>query len=330
MSGSVQRESGSLQRKDKNVRCSHKGRGCFDMERKTEDKHALEQKNQNWEEKKRALESYMDELAGADILVAFSGGADSALLLAAACRAAKRRAAADGVTASRIFAATVATRLHPAQDEKVAAQVAAALGASHLVIRIDELSEAGIEDNPAERCYLCKKYLFGRLLEEAGRLGISTVLEGTNADDLQVYRPGIRAVRELGILSPLAQLGFTKEEVRALAAEYGLSVSNRPSSPCLATRFPYGTKLSYERMEAVDKGEQYLRSLGFYNVRLRVHQDVARIEVDAKDRGRLLEQADGILSYIKRLGFVYVTLDLEGFRSGSMDVGISKDVGISQ
>lgn len=139
-----------------------------------------------------------------------------------------------------------------------------------------------------------------------------------------MYRPGIRALGELGILSPLAQAGLTKAEVRRLAGEYGLSAANRPAAPCLATRFPYGARLSYETMEKINQAEEYIRGLGFYNVRIRLHGDIARIEVDSRDMDRLFAERQKLTEYMKDMGFVYVTLDLEGFRSGSMDVGIVK------
>ncbi len=268
-----------------------------------------------------ALKGYMERFSGKKIMVAFSGGVDSSLLLAAACEA----AASCGGAQPQVYAATVHTRLHPVEDEQVARRVAAEMGAQHLVCRIDELEEAGIGHNPVDRCYLCKRYLFTRLKEEGEKRGIDVILEGTNADDLLVYRPGIRAVRELGIASPLAELGFSKKEVRRLAAEYGISVADRPSAPCLATRFPYGESLSYERMEQVDRGERFLKKLGFYNVRLRAHGDTARIEVDGKDMGIALEHREEITARIRELGFDYVTLDLEGFRSGSMDVRIGRN-----
>ena len=268
-------------------------------------------------EKREALERYMEKLPGNAVMVAFSGGVDSSLLLAAACRAA---ASCKGPDKKRVYAATVHTSLHPVRDAGVAERVAKELGADHLVIGIDELKDADIADNPSDRCYRCKKFLFTRLLEKAEELGVTAVLEGSNADDTFAYRPGIRAVKELGVRSPLMELGLTKQEVRALAAQYGISVADRPSAPCLATRFPYGTRLSPERMRQVDEGEQFLRSLGFYNVRLRAHGSIARLEVDKKDMARLLEQAEAVTEKIKALGFFYVTLDLEGFRSGSMDV----------
>lgn len=261
---------------------------------------------------RQKLLQYMRRFTDQKIMVAFSGGVDSSLLLAAACEAAKEW---NGV----VYAATVHTRLHPAEDAPAARRVAEETGAEHLVIEIDELEDAGIQNNPVDRCYLCKKYLFTRLQERARECGAAVILEGTNADDLLVYRPGIRAVKELGIMSPLAELGLTKAQVRAAAEEYGISVSNRPSSPCLATRFPYGTVLSYEKMRLVDIGESFLKGFGFYNVRLRVHDDTARIEVDEKDIPILLEHRQDILNRIRELGFAYVTADLAGFRSGSMD-----------
>jgi len=188
-------------------------------------------------------------------------------------------------------------------------------------LKIDELGEADIAENPVERCYRCKRYLFKKILKEADRLGVSRVIEGTNADDLHVYRPGIRAVRELGIISPLADIGITKEEVRLMAREYGISVAEKPSVPCLATRFPYGTHLTGEKLQKVEEGERFLKALGLYNVRLRVHGEIARIEVDRQDMPLLMGQKDLAVEYLKKLGYTYITLDLEGFRSGSMDAG---------
>ncbi len=144
-------------------------------------------------------------------------------------------------------------------------------------------------------------------------------MDGTNADDMQQYRPGIAALRELQIASPLAESGMTKDDIRSMAAEYGLSVADRPSSPCLATRFPYDAPLSGAMMQKVEKGEGFLKSLGFYNVRLRVHGELVRIEVDSKDLQLLLQHRASIITTLKKLGYMYITIDLEGFRSGSMD-----------
>ena len=150
-------------------------------------------------------------------------------------------------------------------------------------------------------------------------MGASVILEGTNEDDLHVYRPGLRAIRELEIISPLADTGFTKEEVRKLAEELGISVAKRPSTPCLATRLPYGEEIRPEMLEKIAKGEAFLREQGFPVVRLRVHGNIARIEIPQGDFGRFSELGGEIARELKKMGFLYITLDMEGFRSGSMD-----------
>ncbi len=222
----------------------------------------------------------------------------------------------------KVYAATIHTRLHPLKEIEETKDICREIGAEHIILKVDELKEAGIMDNPVNRCYLCKKQIFLKIKEKASELGAGTILEGTNEDDLHVYRPGIKALRELGIVSPLAEAGLCKKEVRTLAAEYGLKTSSKPSAPCLATRFPYGTALDYEKLARVEKGEDYLKALGFQNVRLRIHDDTARIEVDEDAFERLMEHRKEIIARLKELGYVYITLDLEGFRSGSMDVKI--------
>lgn len=263
--------------------------------------------------KREKLKAVLNEFLKEDCAVAFSGGVDSSLLLRFACDAAKK-------TGAKVYAITMDTNLHPKGDVKIAERVAKEAEAEHIVIRLDELNEAGIENNPEDRCYKCKGFLFGKLKEKAAELGARTVLEGTNADDLKVYRPGISAIRELGIKSPLADAGFTKEEIRSIAGEMGISTASRPSAPCLATRFPYGTRLSYDELRKVETGEEYIKSLGFYNVRLRIHGDIARIEVDKESLPELISSADDIAGRLKELGYRYITADLSGFRSGSMDI----------
>ncbi len=278
-----------------------------------------------------------------NVMVAFSGGVDSALLLKLVCDAAGEKNISAGQDEPekengrdgriRVYAATVRTRLHPADNSEKAARLARELGAIPKILETDELEEAGIAENPKNRCYLCKKSIFGKMKKLAGELSVSRILEGTNGDDLHQYRPGIAALQELGIISPLAEAGLTKQEIRVLAGELGLSVSDKPSAPCLATRLPYGERIDYSLLAKIDEGEEYLRKLGFYNVRIRVHRaaaagfqegeltgSTARIEVDEKDFQKLLERKQEITDRIKRLGFSYVTLDLEGFRSGSMDL----------
>lgn len=270
-----------------------------------------------YKERCSRLKDILKEVTKENVMLAFSGGVDSSLLLKLLCQAAKE-------TGRQVVAVTMATELHPAQDAEIARKVAEESGAVHKVIYVDELSHAGIQYNPENRCYLCKKYLFSELLRAADKAGISTVLEGTNADDLKVYRPGIQAVKELGIQSPLAEAGMTKADIRKLASEYGISVADRPASPCLATRFPYGTKLSIENMQMADEAEKFIRDLGFYNVRVRIHQDTARIEVDDKDLISFLNYRKTVILRLKELGFTYITADLEGFRSGSMDVNLKQ------
>lgn len=272
-----------------------------------------------YEEKKTRLKKQIQIYADEGCIVAFSGGVDSSLLLKLVCEAAGN-AARPG--AGKIYAVTMQTRLHPVCEIEHARKVAEEIGAAHMVISVDELEEAGIRQNPTDRCYRCKKQLFMKILQAASRLEIPNILEGTNEDDLHVYRPGLKALRELGVISPLADAGFTKSDVRRLAEEYGLSVSDRPAVPCLATRFPYGTSLSYEELHKVEQGETYLKSFGLYNVRLRIHDGIARIEVDTEEFPILFKHRKEIISYVKDLGYSYVTLDLEGFRSGSMDINI--------
>lgn len=269
-----------------------------------------------YEEKKELLNRFMDEYLQSDCIVAFSGGTDSSLLLKLACESAKK-------TGSKVYAVTIHTKLHPMKDLEIARRVAGETGAEHIILEINELDEAGIENNPKDRCYRCKKCLFQKMRELAGEKKVATIMEGTNEDDLHQYRPGIRALRELKIASPLAEAEFTKKEVRQLAGEFGISVADRPSNPCLATRFPYQTLLSFETMRKVEAGEELIRNLGFYNVRIRVHDHMARIEVDEESLQNLLEHRDKIISFLKQQGFEYITVDMEGFRSGSMDMNLN-------
>ena len=274
---------------------------------------ALNDQPLTYEEKKQSLIYDIHKITKKDMVLAFSGGVDSSLLLKICCEEAKKNG-------TKVYAVTVHTELHPMKDLEIASKVAKEAGAEHIIVHIDELEEAGIKNNPVDRCYLCKKCLFGKLKKKAEELKAGCIVEGTNEDDLHVYRPGIRALKELAIVSPLAMNGITKAEVRKIAAEYGVSVANRPSTPCMATRFPYGAALDYNNMRHAEAGEEWIRKLGFYNVRIRVHDNIARIEIDKEDMIRFLEIKDQIIEKLKELGYDYVTLDLEGFRSGSMDL----------
>lgn len=269
-----------------------------------------------YEEKKTAFYDKMKEYTRQDICIAFSGGVDSSLLLMAAQKSMEEN--------RKIYAVTFDTMLHPACDLENAKKVAEEAGVAHKILFLNELEQADIRFNPVNRCYLCKKALFQRLKEFADSKGISLILEGTNVDDLHVYRPGLQAVRELGIISPLADAGFTKKEVRQLAAELGVSVADRPSTPCLATRLPYGAEIKAEVLEQIEKGEEFLKKEGFFQVRLRLHGEIVRIEIPQKDFSEFLDKRERIAEQLKKLGFSYITLDIQGFRSGSMDENIKK------
>lgn len=271
------------------------------------------------ENKLTQLQQYMERLVKEGLCIAFSGGVDSSLILKVACRAGEN-------LEKQVYAITFKSQLHPMSDITISKRVAKEMGAIHKIIEINEFENKEILSNPVNRCYLCKKSLFSNLQQVAKELNLKYVVDGTNADDLKVYRPGVRALQELGIVSPLAELSITKQEVRQLASKLNISVSLRPSAPCMATRLPYNTQINFELLENIEKGEEFIKGLGFDIVRLRVHNDIVRIEVPKGDLGELLEKGEEIIKYLKNLGFTYITLDIEGFRSGSMDVYIEKIV----
>lgn len=273
--------------------------------------------NGETQSKEKKLKEILREYTKSHVCLAFSGGTDSSLLLRMTADAAKENK-------TKVYAVTFNTVLHPSCDLEIAEKVAKEVGVEHEVLFIDELANPAICRNPENRCYLCKKMLFEKLCAFAEKTGAPVIMEGTNEDDLHVYRPGLQAVKELGVKSPLAEAGLTKEEVRLLARNLGISVADRPASPCLATRLPYGAALETGLLRRVEAGEQYLNTLGFSAVRLRIHGDIARIEVPTKDFPSVLTQNTEIVSHLKKLGFLYVTLDLQGFRSGSMDEVLQK------
>ena len=273
-----------------------------------------------FEEKYQKLQEIIEEDTKNDIVIAFSGGVDSSVLLKTAVAHAKKHG-------TKVYAITANTELHPMNDLAVAKKVAKEMGADHKVLQINELADADIIENPVDRCYRCKKFLFTGIQNMAKELGAAIIYDGTNTDDLKVYRPGLKALEELGVKSPLRLAEFSKEDVRKLAAKEQISVASRPSAPCLATRFPYDTTLTIEDMERVDKGENFLKKYDLYNVRIRVQGDTARIEVDTKYFDKIMENREEIVDYLKGLGYSYIALDLEGFRSGSMDIHVQKNKG---
>ncbi len=265
-------------------------------------------------QKYEQLKAYFKSYANAGICIAYSGGVDSTLLL---------KAAVDAVQPKPVFAVILETQLHPHSDTEQAYALAQKLGAEPKIIQVDEFQNPEILQNPVNRCYLCKHLLFSQLKELAAFHGCQAVFDGTNKDDEHEYRPGMKVLQELQIKSPLLELGITKSEVRAISALVGLPTASVPSTPCLATRLPYGAYLDRTLLARIHEGETLLRNRGFYNVRLRYHEPILRIEINCDEFEQLLAQRETILSELKKLGFSYITLDLEGFRSGSMDQKIS-------
>lgn len=271
-------------------------------------------------EQEQRLREQLRRWAGQGICLAFSAGVDSSLLLQLACQEA---AAANAQVQAVIFA----TQLHPAADVQLARQLCAQMGAVLHVVQVDEFDLPAVRYNAPDRCYHCKKELFSQLIKQARQLGCQVCMDGTNADDLGQYRPGLRALKELGIVSPLAELGITKAQVRQMAEKLGLCVAQRPSSPCLATRLPYGAEVRPELLRRIEQAETQLKEMGFPVVRVRVHGEIVRLEVPLEQLSQVLSRRASIVECVQAQGFGYVTLDLEGFRSGSMDIGLKKGDG---
>lgn len=259
----------------------------------------------------KKIQEFVNNIADDGLCIAFSGGVDSTLLL---------KIAVD--TGKRVHAVMFNTQLHPCGEEDEARRLASEIGADITVMEIDEFSNPEILKNPVNRCYICKKMLFSKLKDFARENGYDKIIDGTNADDHKEYRPGIKALAELGIVSPLAELGITKAQIRKYAKELGVTVHNKPSAPCMATRFPYDTELTRAMLDKVEIAENFLKELGMKVCRLRIHGDTARIEVNEADFEAVIKNKEAIIKQFKELDSRYVTLDLEGFRSGSMDKGL--------
>jgi len=246
-----------------------------------------------------------------NVAVAFSGGVDSTFLLAVAHQ----------TLTGKVIAITAKSGLFPAREMEEARRFAAEKGIHHIVYELDILSIAGFAKNPENRCYICKKNLFIKFLEITAEQGIQHLAEGSNIDDDSDYRPGAQAIRELKIFSPLREAGFTKTEIRQLSREMGLFTHDKPSFACLASRFPYGETITHEKLKAVEISEQLLFDLGFRQARVRSHGNLARIEINPDEMERLMSPAirETIYSKIKHAGFAYTTLDMLGYRTGSMN-----------
>ncbi|MBI5233513.1 MAG: ATP-dependent sacrificial sulfur transferase LarE [Deltaproteobacteria bacterium] len=249
------------------------------------------------------------------LLVSFSGGVDSTFLL---------KAAKDTLGTS-VAALTATSPTYPEREFLEAKALAGSIGVTHIVVESNELEIPNFAENTEKRCYYCKTELFSLCLKEAERLGIAFVADGANADDLKDYRPGSGAAHELGVRSPLMEAGLTKAEIRYLSLCMGLSTWEKPNLACLSSRFPYGTRITEERVRKISECEDFLFNLGFRGFRVRFHNEIARIEVQSSDISRFLDNGVRgiIVMRFKEIGFTYVTVDIEGYRTGSMNEVIS-------
>ena len=282
------------------------------------------------------------------VAIAFSGGVDSALLLKAACDALGemtdfsntnstdtcRVDGAAGIantdvanTNPRVLAITADSRVFPGRERSESIEFCKNLGCRQILFHFEEMDVPGFADNPPDRCYICKKALFTRMKALTAENGMDILAEGSNMDDLGDYRPGLRAIAELHIESPLREAGLTKAEIRFLSKELGLPTWQKPSFACLASRFVYGETITEDKLAMVEQGEQLLFSLGFHQFRVRIHGTLARIELLPEEMDRLLTPTlrAEIAEKFREFGFSYVTLDLQGYRTGSMNEGMQEE-----
>ena len=262
------------------------------------------------------MDSKLDRLNGLlrqtnHVLVAFSPGVDSTFLLKVA----------HMVLGERAVALTASSPTAPPGELEAAKEFAANLGCRHIILDSHELANPSFHQNPVNRCFFCKDELYRICREQADRLGIGAVVDGTNLDDLKDHRPGLKAAKEWGIRHPLVEAEMTKDDIRRHSRELGLPTWDKPSSPCLSSRFPYGTEINLERLKQIGTCELFMKELRFREFRVRYHGDLARIEVAANELDRLFEKEtrEAIIDKFKEVGFSYVSLDLQGYRTGSLN-----------
>lgn len=259
--------------------------------------------NYKYERLKRLLKNY------SSVLVAFSGGADSTLLLKVA----------HDVLGKKVMAVTASSEIYPPGEADEAKSLARLIGAEHVIVETSGLKSRAFAGNPPDRCYHCKKEVYAGLLELARQRGFNCVVDGVNEDDVDDYRPGIRAGREMGVRSPLKEAGFTKQKIHALSRELSLPTAGKPANPCLASRFPYGTEITKEGLKRVSEAEVFLRNIGLPQLRVRHHGNLARIEVPGEYLDYIVERATEVNTRLKEIGYTYVSLDLQGYRTGAMN-----------
>ncbi len=249
------------------------------------------------------------------VAIAFSGGVDSTLLLKVA----------HDMLGDNVLAVTARSLSFPKRELDEATAFCQKEGIRHATVDSEELSIAGFSHNPVDRCYLCKHALFEKILQIAKEHHLAAVAEGSNLDDEGEYRPGLKAIGELGIQSPLREAGLYKHEIRRYSKVLGLPTWNKPSFACLASRFPYGEEITPEKLHRVDEGEQALLDLGFHQLRVRIHNQLARIEVLPEELQKVMNHRKEIVDALKHAGFTYVALDLEGYRTGSMNATLTEE-----
>ncbi|MBE1441905.1 ATP-dependent sacrificial sulfur transferase LarE [Paenibacillus sp. OAS669] len=250
------------------------------------------------------------------VVVAFSGGVDSAFLL---------KAAMEFLGRDNVLAITADSETYPVREKEEAVALAKELGAVHEVIHTSELDIPGYAENPTNRCYFCKNSLFDHLIPIAKERGFEHVIFGAIADDLGEHRPGLQAAHEKGVLAPLLEAGIKKAEIRHMSRQFGLRTWDKPSFACLSSRIPYGEAITALKLSMIDQAEDFLIQLGFRQVRVRQHDNLARIEVPASDLAEVLAVSDTVHAKLKEIGYAYVTLDLKGYRSGSLNEVLSPD-----